>query len=196
LNGKNFLAATMLTALMLALMFIPMSGSQASKQYDPWMDINDDGRIDMRDITQLCINFMATGDPTKQVVINYKWVEWNVTADLSPSQSFTFENSTGGYGRFTLSVAGWTQSSSAASHDWLYIIICLKVKDVTIIEEVVKIHPYWILQPSIWPPPEGITYRGFTKTYQVDFSEVSVTLYADINNYAPINAIAVCYLTT
>jgi hypothetical protein len=31
------------------------------------MDINDDGRIDMRDITQLCINFMATGDPTKNV---------------------------------------------------------------------------------------------------------------------------------
>jgi hypothetical protein len=57
----------MLTALMLVLMFIPMSGSQASKQYDPWMDINDDGRIDMRDITQLCINFMATGDPTKNV---------------------------------------------------------------------------------------------------------------------------------
>jgi hypothetical protein len=144
----------------------------------------------------LAQSYGTTGDPTKQVVISYKWVEWDVTADLSPSQSFTFENSTGGYGRFILSVAGWTQSSSAASHDWLYIIIYLKVKGVTIITEVAKIHPYWILQPSIWPPPEGITYRGFTKTYQVDFSEVSVTLYADINNYAPINAIAVCYLTT
>jgi hypothetical protein len=186
----------MLTALMLALMFIPMSGSQASKQYDPWMDINDDGRIDMRDITQLCINFMATGDPTKQVVINHKWVEWNVTANLSPSQSFTFENSTGGYGRFTLSVEGWTQSSSATSHDWLYIVIYLKVKGVTIITEVAKIHPSYWIGYIVWPPPEGITYRGFTKTYQVDFSEVSITLYADINNYAPINAIAVCYLTT
>jgi hypothetical protein len=67
LNGRNFMAATVLTALMLTLAFIPISGSQASKQYDPWMDINDDGRIDMRDITQLCLNFMATGDPTKTV---------------------------------------------------------------------------------------------------------------------------------
>jgi hypothetical protein len=35
------------------------------------MDINDDGRIDMRDITQLCINFMATGDPTKYVFMTH-----------------------------------------------------------------------------------------------------------------------------
>jgi hypothetical protein len=195
-NWKSFLAAAVLTALMLSLAFIKLSGSQTTFQYDPWADINDDGYIDGKDISYTCRLFGKTGDPTKQVVISYKWVEWNVTADLSPSQSFTFENSTGGYGRFTLSVAGWTQSSSAASHDWLYIVIYLKVKGVTIITEVAKIHPYWILQPYIWPPPEGITYRGFTKTYQVDFSEVSVTLYADINNYAPINAIAVCYLTT
>jgi len=67
LNGKNYLVAVLLCSMILALTFIQNSGSQASKQYDPWMDINDDGRIDMRDITQLCINFMATGDPTKNV---------------------------------------------------------------------------------------------------------------------------------
>ena len=140
----------------------------------------------------------STGESSSanpEVVVTYKWAEWNVTANLNPGRSFTFKNLTGGYERFTISVEGLTQSSSAVSHDWLYIIISLKVKGVTVIQEVAKIHPDYYIQIITWPPPEGITYRGFTKTYQVNFSEVSVTLYAHFDNYAPIYAYVVCYLT-
>jgi hypothetical protein len=55
--------------MILALTFIQNSGSQASKQYDPWMDINDDGIIDMRDITQLCLNFRAMGTPINKTAL-------------------------------------------------------------------------------------------------------------------------------
>jgi len=50
LNLRSFLAAVSLTTLMLALALAPPSGSQLQRQYDPWADINDDGKMDMRDI--------------------------------------------------------------------------------------------------------------------------------------------------
>ena len=103
MNGRNFMAATLLTALMLALLFIPMSGSQASKQYDPWMDINDDGRIDMRDITQLCINFMATGDPTKNVTVSgYGFKVLNYDINITANTGGCINVSVSGYRQITL----------------------------------------------------------------------------------------------
>jgi hypothetical protein len=58
--------------MILALAFIQNSGSQTTFQYDPWADINDDGKIDMKDIGYICRLFGTTGDPTKNVnVINF-----------------------------------------------------------------------------------------------------------------------------
>jgi hypothetical protein len=52
---------------MLALVFIPMSGSQTAVQYDPWADMNDDGKIDIKDIAYSSRLFGTLGDPTKNV---------------------------------------------------------------------------------------------------------------------------------
>jgi hypothetical protein len=67
MNGKNYLVAIVLTALMLAIMFIPMSGSQSTKQYDPWLDYNDDGKISLADLVSLAQSYGTTGNPTKNV---------------------------------------------------------------------------------------------------------------------------------
>jgi hypothetical protein len=56
---------------MLALMFIPKSGSQTTVQYDPWADINDDGKIDIKDIAYSSRLFGTLGDPTKNVNITH-----------------------------------------------------------------------------------------------------------------------------
>jgi len=69
LNRKNFLAATVLTALMFALAFIPLSGSQTTFQYDPWADINDDGKIDAKDIGYVCRLFGTTGTPINKTAL-------------------------------------------------------------------------------------------------------------------------------
>jgi len=106
LNLRSFLAAVSLTTLMLALTLAPPSGSQLQRQYDPWADINDDGKIDAKDIGYTCTLFGKTGDPAKPVIISHKWAEWNVIADLNPGQIFTFKNLTGGYERFTILVGG------------------------------------------------------------------------------------------
>jgi hypothetical protein len=77
----------MFTALTLALMFIPLSGSQTVGQYDAWLDYNDDGKVDMRDIGPVCRAFGTTGDPTKSVRIDsYYSMEWNKTLTLERGQ--------------------------------------------------------------------------------------------------------------
>jgi len=76
--GKNYLVAIMLTALMFALVFIPMSGSQTAVQYDPWADMNDDGKIDAKDIGYVCRLFGKTGDPVNKTALLY-----NVNATLT-----------------------------------------------------------------------------------------------------------------
>ncbi|MEM3714053.1 MAG: hypothetical protein QXF82_03800 [Nitrososphaeria archaeon] len=43
--------------------------TQQIGSYDPWLDYNDDGRIDMKDIGITCRAFGTTGDPTKNVNI-------------------------------------------------------------------------------------------------------------------------------
>jgi hypothetical protein len=67
---RDVLIAVLATfCLTSALFAVKPSGSLSSKQYDPWMDINDDGRIDMRDIGQLCINFGAAGTPINKTAL-------------------------------------------------------------------------------------------------------------------------------
>ena len=67
MNWKNYLVAVLLCSMILALAFIHNSGSQTTFQYDPWADINDDGKIDAKDIGYTCRLFGTIGDPTKNV---------------------------------------------------------------------------------------------------------------------------------
>jgi uncharacterized coiled-coil protein SlyX len=39
--------------------------------YDPWIDYNDDGRIDVRDISAPSVNYMATGTPINKTQLLY-----------------------------------------------------------------------------------------------------------------------------
>jgi hypothetical protein len=65
---RDVLIAVLVTfCLTLALLAVKPIGSQIQRQYDPWMDINDDGIIDYMDIVSTCRLFGTTGDPTKNV---------------------------------------------------------------------------------------------------------------------------------
>jgi hypothetical protein len=93
----------MLTALMLSLMFISLSGSQTSMPYDPWADINDDGKIDMRDIGYEARLFGTTGDPIKPVVIQgYNWSLKSYTINIPAGQRGNISFATGGYRAVTV----------------------------------------------------------------------------------------------
>jgi len=68
MNRKNLVITILLSAFLLALV-CPMTRSQTSIEYDPWADINDDGKIDMRDIAYIARLFGTAGDPTKPVYV-------------------------------------------------------------------------------------------------------------------------------
>jgi len=108
LNWKSYLVAIVLTALMLALMFIPMSGSQTTFQYDPWADMNDDGIIDIYDLINIANKYGTTGDPTKSVLVNgYYAEEWNKTYGLNQGESNVTWISTKGLRKITLQISIW-----------------------------------------------------------------------------------------
>jgi hypothetical protein len=99
LNWKNYLVAAVLSAIVLALVFIPLSGSQTAMPYDPWADINDDGTIDIKDVSYSARLFGTTGDPTKQVIITFN--------HTSASYAIPIPAGTGGY--INITAAGYKQ---------------------------------------------------------------------------------------
>jgi hypothetical protein len=70
-SKKDLVIAILATfCLTITLFFvIPTRSSPASSDYDPWCDVNDDGYVDMADISTLIEQFMASGNPTKNVTI-------------------------------------------------------------------------------------------------------------------------------
>ena len=62
---KDTIIAVLATFCLTATLFMISS----SLGYDPWADINEDGRIDMRDIAYEASLFGSSGDPTKNVTV-------------------------------------------------------------------------------------------------------------------------------
>ena len=102
---KDVLIAVLATFCIASALFaVNLSGSQASRQYDPWMDLNDDGIIDYMDIVNICRLFGTNGDPTKPVIINHNWREGNYTFNLEPNQCLNISIDTSGFKTITLSI--------------------------------------------------------------------------------------------
>ena len=58
-------------------MILPTESSPGSVQYNPWLDTNDDGQINIVDVAATARAFGTSGDPTKSVVIAGNSVEEN-----------------------------------------------------------------------------------------------------------------------
>lgn len=55
--------ALCLSGVILALAFTPISSSQTARKYDPWLDINDDGIINIYDVVSVCAAYGSKGTP-------------------------------------------------------------------------------------------------------------------------------------
>jgi hypothetical protein len=99
--NKNMIIAITITFCFIAAMFmaIPIR-SQPSGQYDPWLDINDDGRINMDEIVASTTAFGATGDPTKNVTVtNWPSSFGGPNSEvITVCQNYTFSEQTPGDG--------------------------------------------------------------------------------------------------
>jgi hypothetical protein len=66
-NGKQFAIGIVLAIVLLPLAFIPLSSQQGGGTYDPWLDYNGDGKIDVNDLHPLGQAYGTSGDPTRDV---------------------------------------------------------------------------------------------------------------------------------
>lgn len=71
MNKKHLTMSTLIALALLVVAFTPISSQQGVHDYDPWADINGDGKMDGKDIAFTAAGFGTLGDPTRNVnVIN------------------------------------------------------------------------------------------------------------------------------
>ena len=104
MNVKNCLVAAVLSAIVLALTFIPMSGSQTVMPYDPWADINDDGKIDIKDVSYTSRLFGTAGDPAKTVIISRHDAYYEVINGTVTSPNYYYYFNTTGWDRISIAI--------------------------------------------------------------------------------------------
>ena len=62
MNKKHFLFSALISFALLTFVFAPLTSS-----YDPWIDYDDDGTVDLDDLSVLAGAYGTSGDPTKNV---------------------------------------------------------------------------------------------------------------------------------
>ena len=67
MERKYLITGCLIGMFIILLVYVPITQTQTEKEYDPWADINDDGKIDVKDIYYLASIYGTTGDPTKNV---------------------------------------------------------------------------------------------------------------------------------
>ena len=68
---RQLVIATWLATALLIVASTPQSGQQSStySAYDPWLDYNEDGKIDATDLSLLGQAYGAEGEPIKNVTV-------------------------------------------------------------------------------------------------------------------------------
>ncbi len=68
MNRKNLFMSALITIVLLAVVFIPLSDQQ-NGTYDPWIDTNDDGIIDIYDLEALGSLYGTSGSPINKTAL-------------------------------------------------------------------------------------------------------------------------------
>jgi hypothetical protein len=67
---RDLVIAVLITFCLTAMLFsVRFTGSQTPGQYDPWLDINDDGRILIEDVAWVAKAFGTKGDPINKTAL-------------------------------------------------------------------------------------------------------------------------------
>jgi len=68
---KDLVVVVLVTFCLTAALFliIPIRSSPAEREYDPWMDLDDDGKIGITDLYKLAVIFGTTGEPINKTAL-------------------------------------------------------------------------------------------------------------------------------
>ncbi len=69
MNKKNFAIVYLISIVLSMLTLTPISSQQAPGEYDPWFDINDDGKIDIKDVASVAVKYGSEGTPINKTAL-------------------------------------------------------------------------------------------------------------------------------
>jgi len=69
MNRKQFGISMLSAIILLTVTTAPRSGQQDNASYDPWLDYNEDGKIDVNELYQLGEAYGSIGDEARNVTI-------------------------------------------------------------------------------------------------------------------------------
>ncbi len=61
MRKRNSMAICLMSVVVLTLASVPISTQQGVRDYDPWCDVNDDGKIDIKDVATIAAKFGTEG---------------------------------------------------------------------------------------------------------------------------------------
>lgn len=116
---RKDLILAVLTTLCLSIVLFSVLPSNSGLPYDPWTDIDDNGKIDMKDVGAVASRFATSGDSTKTVRISGydSSTSWqNIT--IPPHASGNINITTGNYSRVTLGLTASNGSGQMNLGTW------------------------------------------------------------------------------
>lgn len=175
ITKRHLITAVLATFCLTTLVFMVVpTRSQTTPEYDPWADLNGDGKIDILDVVGTTGIYGASGNPTRPVVINHNWNQGNFTPfGLSPnsvSQNFTIQ--TAGFKSLTISVH--TYSLIPYSFE---ILIAYLVQGYIVGQRTEVRRSIGPPSPPTFPWYKNFRVPSFNQTYQITSPEMLMCIY-------------------
>jgi len=167
MTTKKDSVIVILATFCLTLTLFGIMPTRSAGTYDPWLDTNEDGRIDGKDIGAAAKAFGTLGDPTKIVTIGkhetYEWAGW---LELVNGSMYMMINETRGYERVTfamriaygqmcyVSIGWWVYNETSGNSGF-----------------IPDVDNFFLNGTDLWP--EG---AEFVKTYQVQGTHIVIQM--------------------
>jgi len=69
-RAEQFCIAMLLALILLTVASTPWFGQQSDNVYDPWLDYNEDGVIDVNELHRIAEVYGSSGEPTRNVTVS------------------------------------------------------------------------------------------------------------------------------
>jgi hypothetical protein len=190
-SRKGSIIAVLITFCLTATLLAVVPTRSSGATYDPWSDINADGKVDILDIFSVARAFGSSGDATKPVMIaGYGTVE-NLTSFTLLNQTLVNVTvSTAGYRMITLSLYAQSKDAHQFEIFWGYKIAgkfaYSTIQTLTSDSSIHVVKPVWY---------QNVRTPTFVVTLEITFSE----FWLSINNISPdqyLSGYVACSLNT
>jgi hypothetical protein len=179
---KDLVIAVLATFCVTATLFLIIPTRSSPNPYDPWLDVNDDGTINILDIATIAKAFGTTGDPTKNVnVTNWPWAEGNLAFNLNATNNTSITVPTGGFRSVTITIYASVNSPPDTPFQ---VFIGLITADTILDYHVYDAQAYFPfppmpipINPAPWYGVTPLTSPSLKQTYDVSFSKIMVWIW-------------------